>query len=212
MRLFVKGAAPSALKVLIFIFECDRMIETEEVADISSPEFLRMNPFGTVPVLATDAGEFISESLTICRYLDELWDRPGLFGRESRDRLQIEQWERRAELLLFVPGIEYVHHTHPMFATLLDQQPAYVALAADRSRRALQVFEDRLRDSRYLAGEIFSMADITAFLGVGSFTAFGGFDLPTTGPLRRWNDEVSARPSMRILERIAAQMTAPASA
>jgi glutathione S-transferase len=205
MRLHVKGQAPSALKVLIFIAECGRSIEPFEVTDTRSAKFLKLNPFGTVPVLETDSGEFITESLTICRYLDRLWGMPGLFGTGLRDRLQVELWERRADLLLFIPGIEYVHHTHPMFATMIEQQPGYADLLAKRLVKVLEVLEDRLSGSRYLAGETFSMADITAFLGVSAFAAFGAFEIPLTGPLRRWNDEVRKRPSMRLLDAVASQ-------
>lgn len=207
MRLYVKGQAPNALKVLIFVAECGRTIDTEEIADARSPEFLRMNPFGTVPVLATDTGEFISESLTICRYLDDLWGRPGLFGGTANERLQVELWERRAELQLFIPGIEYVHHTHPAFAGMIKQQSAYADLLATRARAMLAAFEDRLGGSRYLAGDFFSMADITAFLGLSALVAFGAMEAPPAEPLARWLEEVGQRPSMGLLRAAAAQLS-----
>src|SRR4051794_33212888 len=79
LKLHVKTPAPSALRVQVFLDECARSLEEVEVPDTRSPEFLKINPFGTVPVLETDLGEMISESLTICRYLDRQWDT-GLFG------------------------------------------------------------------------------------------------------------------------------------
>jgi len=65
MRLYVKTSAPSALKVLIFCDESGRSVEQVEVDDPRSTKFLGLNPFGTVPVLVTDSGRPIAESLTI---------------------------------------------------------------------------------------------------------------------------------------------------
>jgi glutathione S-transferase len=199
MRLFIRTPAPSALKVLIFADECRRHLDTVEVADLMSPDFLAMNPFGTVPVLETNAGEFISESLTICRYLDQFW-AAGLFGGEARDEFEIELWERRAELRLFDPAIEYLHQTHPMFAETHKQQPDVATSLASRARSAMEVFDRQLQARRFIAGGRFSAADITGFLGVFTFASFGVVDLFPLIGLRRWFEEVAARPSMGRLQ------------
>src|SRR5262249_21630569 len=115
MKLYVKTPAPSVLKGQIFLDECGHSLEEIEAEDTQSPVCLQINRFGTVPVLETDSGEMISQSLTICRYLDRQW-QTGLFGGTAEEQLQVELWERRAELLLYVPAIEYVHQMHPMFA------------------------------------------------------------------------------------------------
>ena len=143
MRLYVKMPAPSVLKVLLFAAEAGRRVETVE-ADTSSADFLRMNPFRTVPVLETPSG-FISESLTICRYLDRSWGRTGLFGHSEAEELAIEQWERRSEFMLFIPAVEYAHHVLPMFAQTVRQQPQQAETVAKRSRTFLDLFDAELR-------------------------------------------------------------------
>lgn len=198
MKLYMKTPAPSVLKVQIFLDECGRSIEEIEVADTHSPDFLRINPFGTVPVLETDSGEMISESLTICRYLDRQWDS-GLLGRTASVQLQVELWERRAELLLYLPAIEYVHQMHPAFAGRAEQHPQWAEVLAARARRALAVFNGQLEKAEFIAGYNFSIADITAFLGVSAFAAFGAVELAQFAALASWGEDVGSRPSMQRL-------------
>ena len=80
-------------------------------------------------------------------------------------------------------------------------------LLATRARAMLAAFEDRLGGSRYLAGDFFSMADITAFLGLSALVAFGAIEAPPAGPLARWLGEVGQRPSMGLLRAAAAQLS-----
>jgi glutathione S-transferase len=198
VKLYVKTPAPSVLKVQIFLDECAQSLEEVEVPDTSSPEFLAINPFGTVPVLETDSGEMITESLTICRYLDRQWDS-GLFGQQEDERLRVELWERRAELLLYAPAVEYVHQVHPMFAARVEQHPEWAKVLAARAMHALARFNEQLEKTRFIAGDAFSIADITAFLGISGFVAFGVADLSKVPALERWAGAVGARPSMERL-------------
>lgn len=198
MKLYVKTPAPSALRVQIFLDECGRSLEEVEVPDTRSPEFLEINPFGTIPVLETRSGEMISESLTICRYLDRQWDT-GLFGKSEEERLSVELWERRAELLLYIPAIEYVHQVHPMFAGRIEQHPEWAKVLAARANDALAPFNEQLEKSRFIAGDTFSIVDITAFLAVSGFVAFGAIDLSQFAAVRRWASAVGTRPSMERL-------------
>jgi len=198
MKLFIKTPAPSALRVQIFLDECGQTVETIEVADTGSAEFARMNPFRTVPVLETDRGTFVSESLTICRYLDSIWSTR-LFGSSLEERVEVEMWERRAELQLFVPAIEYVHQTHPMFSGKTRQNAEWALEIAERVRNAAPVFDDQLSRSPFLGGDDFSVADITGLMGLGAFAAFGVLDLSTMPALQRWSEMIAARPSMQRL-------------
>lgn len=198
MRLHVRKGAP-VFKVLMFLAECGREIETVEVDDLHSHEFLRLNPFGTVPVLELESGEAICESLTICRFLDERWGGTGLFGRNPHERLKVEQWERRAELQLFNPSVDFAHHLHPRFAGALRQHPPWARSLAERARDILQILEIRLCECPYLALDRFTMADITAYFGLCAFEALGAFTVPRLGALGRWKRQVAERPCGRVL-------------
>ncbi|HEY0131264.1 MAG TPA: glutathione S-transferase family protein [Allosphingosinicella sp.] len=209
MRLYTRPIAPNALKVLIFMTEGGIEIETVDVGDLAPEDYARVSALRTVPVLETDGGLFITESLTICQYLDVSLPGPSLFGEGLEERTVVAMWERRAELMLMNPAIEYGHHTQPMFAGRLAQFPDWARAHVAQSRKMLELMEARLAEVRYLAGERFTMADLTAFLGWAGLVGWRAIE-PRPGPaLGRWLGEVGARPSMAPLRALAAQFDLP---
>ena len=62
-----------------------------------SAEFVIKNSLGQVPVLELDDGSTLSESVAICRYLEELHPAPPLFGDGAWQRARVEMWTRRIE-------------------------------------------------------------------------------------------------------------------
>jgi glutathione S-transferase len=205
MRLYIRPIAPNALKVVIFLAERGLEVETIDVGDLSEEEYARVSPLRTVPVLETDSGLSITESLTICQYLDSLAEGPPLFGDGLEERTLVAMWERRAELMLMNPAIEYGHHCQPMFAGRLTQYPDWARDHVAQSGKMIALMEARLDAARYLAGERFTMADLTAFLGYAGLVGWGAIE-PRPGPtLGRWLGEVGVRPSMAPLHALAAQ-------
>jgi glutathione S-transferase len=205
MRLYVRPIAPNALKVLVFLIERGLEVETVDVGGLSDEDYARISPLRTVPVLETDSGLSITESLTICQYLDETADGPPLFGEGVEERTVVAMWERRAELMLMNPAIEYGHHCQPMFAGRLIQHPDWAKDHVTQSAKMIALMEARLAGSRYLAGERFTMADLTAFLGFAGLVGWGAIE-PRPGPaLGRWLGEVGPRRSMAPLHALAAQ-------
>jgi glutathione S-transferase len=205
MRLYIRPIAPNALKVMIFLAERGLEIETVDVGALSPEDYGRVSATKTVPVLETDAGLSITESLTICQYLDEVTPGRKLFGEDPDERALIAMWERRAELMLMHPAIEYGHHCQPMFAGRLEQFPGWARSNVARSAKMLALMEERLAETRFLAGERFTMADVTAFLGYAGLVGWGAIE-PRPGPsLGRWLAEVGPRPSMAPLHALAAQ-------
>ena len=209
MRLYIRPIAPNALKVLIFMSERGIKIETVDVGELSPEEYARVSPLRAVPVLETDGGLYITESLTICQYLDAVSTGPSLFGDGAEERAVVGMWERRAEQRLVEPAIEFGHHTQAMFAGRLDQFPDWARANVGRSGAMLALMEERLDESRFLAGESFTMADLTAFLGWAGLVGWRAIE-PGPGPaLGRWLGEVGARPSMAPLRALAAQFGLP---
>ena len=205
MRLYIRPIAPNALKVLVFLAERGIEVETIDVSTLTDEDYGRVSPLRTVPVLATDGGLSITESLTICQYLDAVSPGPSLFGEGPEERALVAMWERRAELMLMNPAIEYGHHCRPMFAGRLEQFPDWARAHVAQSSKMLALMEDRLAGSRHLAGERFTMADVTAFLGFSGLVGWGAIE-PRPGPaLARWLGEVAPRPSMAPLHALAAQ-------
>jgi glutathione S-transferase len=209
MRLYIRPIAPNALKVLIFMAERGIEVETVDVGELSPEEYGRVSALRTVPVLETDGGLFITESLTICQYLDAIAPGSSLFGEGPDERAVVAMWERRAEQRLMEPAIEFGHHTQAMFAGRLAQYPDWARSNAERSAAMLALMEARLDESRYLAGGRFTMADLTAFLGWAGLIGWRAIE-PRPGPaLGRWLGEVGARPSMAPLRALAAQFGLP---
>jgi glutathione S-transferase len=142
MRLYIRPIAPNALKVLIFVAERGIEVETVDVGGLSDEEYGRVSPLRTVPVLETDGGLSIAESLTICQYLDETAPGPSLFGDGLEERTLAAMWERRAELMLVDPAIQYGHHCQPMFAGRLEQFPDWARAYVEQSAKLLALMEE----------------------------------------------------------------------
>ena len=203
MRLYIRPHAPNVLRVAIVAHE--KGITLDLVDASTDPSGYRaINPFGQVPALVLDDGRIVTESLTICQYLDATGDGPALFGDDPAERLAIAMWERRAEFGLFLPTIEYGHHVHPMFATATTQIPAYAATLLPRANEAADIFARTLERSAYVAGDRVTAADVTALLGCVLLTAYGALERSARGALTRWGADVLARDSLATVRQTAA--------
>jgi glutathione S-transferase len=219
MRLYMRPIAPNAVKVFVFMAERGIALEQVDVGDLVPEEFARISPLGAIPVLETDSGLLLSESLTICQYLDAVSDGPSLFGDglEERmlvamlfgdgleERMLVAMWERRGELMLMNPAIEYGHHTQAMFADRMRQFPDWAHAHVEKSKRMIALMEERLESATFLAGEGFTMADLTAFLGYFGLVSYGAIEPLPSPALSRWLREIGARPSMAPMRALAAQ-------
>lgn len=118
-------------------------LHVREDAQFAEP-FNSMNPFHCVPFLVLDDGTVIAESMSICRYLEELHPEPALFGRSAKQRAIIDMRMRRFEPDAFMPALHAVRNHVPLFAgrvvpgtrTALPQLPAMVT----RGREMVEVF------------------------------------------------------------------------
>ena len=96
--------APNPRRVRIFLMEKGISMPFVHVpmrqGAHKSPEFMVKNSLGQLPVLELDDGSTLSESIAICRYLEELHPAPALFGNDAWQRAQVEMWMRRIEFAL----------------------------------------------------------------------------------------------------------------
>ena len=207
MKLYDFGPAANSKRVRMFLIEKDLDIPLVELnvrdgGQFKEP-FTSMNPFHCVPILELDDGTAISESISICRYLEELHPEPSLFGRDPVERALIDMWNRRVELDGFMPALHATRNDIPLFAgrvvpgtrTDLPQSPAMV----ERGKEMLDIFlarlEPQLADNEFIAGANVSIADITCFFVINMANRFemGG---ETRYPnIHRWFTAFSARPS-----------------
>ncbi len=163
--------------------------------DNLSAEFRQMNPFGRVPVLELDDGTFLAESVAICRYLEGLHPEPALFGSTPLEIARIEMWNRRAELNFMLPAASSFRNLSGFFKDREKICEEWGHISAEVAAAALAVFDAHLADTTFLAGDAFSVADITFAIAV-NFAERVQVDLPYDLPnIKRYRKAVTARPS-----------------
>ena len=191
--------APNPRRVRIFLAEKGISIPFVHVpmrqGAHKSPEFMLKNSLGQVPVLELDDGSTLSESVAICRYLEELHPAPALFGEDPWQRAQVEMWSRRIEFGLMNRVAAVWVNTHKYTAHLGTQYADFGEASRVRALKAMAWLDDELKDREFLANAGFSMADIVALTTL-DFGVFIGIGMPAElTHLNAWHTRVSARPS-----------------
>ena len=191
--------APNPRRVRIFLAE--KGVDLPETPvnlmtrEHKSPEHRARNSLGQIPTLELDDGETISETVAICRYLEELHPEPAMFGRTALEKARVDMWVRRVEFVLMMPVGNYWRHFHPRTAALLTQYKDFGESNAETYANAQKWLDRELEKGPFIAGESFSMADICA-LSTVDFAGWIGLPIdPERTHLLAWHNRVSARPS-----------------
>ncbi len=200
MKLYDGGRAPNPRRVKVFLAEKGITVPVEPV-DLGklahkSPAYTAINPLQRVPALQLDDGTIITESIAICRYFERLHPEPPLFGTDAKDMALVEMWERRLEFHLLGPVSHIFRNSHPAMKDMeVPQVPAWAAANRPRVMDFLALLDGELKDRRYIAGDRYTVADITGMIAV-DFMKPAKLAVPETlGNLKRWHAEVSSRPS-----------------
>ena len=188
-------------RVRIFLAEKGVSIERREVDAAgganSTPQFLRLNPLGKLPVLELDDGSAIAESLAICRYLEAMHPQPPLMGRTPREAAHIEMWTLRMDHELSRPIAEAFLHSGEFYRGRIEQVPEVANGSRGRARQTMAWLDGELAGRRHIAGDDYTLADIVAQCAcvLGKAT---GLRIPAElTHLSRWFAEVTARPTAR---------------
>jgi len=199
MKIYDSQTAPNPRRVRIFLAEKGVDVPYEQVdivkADNRSAEFRRKNALGTLPVLELDDGTCIAESVAICRYFEETHPQPPLMGTDARDRALVEMWQRRMELEVFVPITQVFRNGHPFFAGRIPQVAEYGEVCRKAAEARLAWLDTVLAEREFIAGDGFTIADITALCGIDFGRVSKIRIQPEHTHLARWHAAVSARPS-----------------
>jgi glutathione S-transferase len=192
--------APNPRRVSIFLAEKGIEVRREErdlmSGELRLDEFSAMNPWQRVPVLVLDDGRTISESVAICRYFEELHPEPALFGTSPFGKAEVEMWNRRLEFGLFNAVASVFRHLHPKMASLeVPQVEAWGEANKDKVNDELQRLDRRLADHAFVAGDQYSIADITALVAVDFMKPARLARPDDFANVMRWYAVVSARPS-----------------
>jgi glutathione S-transferase len=166
-----------------------------------SDAYAAINPRRVVPTLVLDDGAAIGEIPAIQRYIEEVHPDPALLGTSPKTKAQVAMWDRRVEQEGFASVMEAVRNTVPGLKNRAiagphqyEQIPALVERSRQRIRDFYDDFETRLAEVPFVAGDEFSVADITAVVTVDFATKAAGLPIGVDRPaLKSWYDSISAR-------------------
>ena len=165
------------------------------------PEFVAKNPSATVPMLELKDGTTIAECTAITEYIDHAFPGISLTGKTAKERAVIHMMQRRAEQNLLDAVGTYFHHATPGLGKHLEtyQNKEWGEKQKDRASAGMYYFNRILSERNYIAGTDFSMADITAYMGL-AFADFAKVQIPTEcHNLAAWREKVAQRPSVAAL-------------
>lgn len=202
MLLYHDPRAPNPRRVRIFLAEKSVAYDTIEVlianAMHQTDEFRRKNPLSLLPVLEFSDGRILRESMAICRYIEEQHPDPNLFGADAWERAQIEMWNRHAELELLGPIAQVFRNTHPFWVGRIKQAPEFGEIMREHVALRLSWLEGELGKRAYMAGDRFTVADITALCALDFGKPSGiRINAETQPNLDAWYKRVNERPSMK---------------
>ncbi len=202
MMLIEDSRAPSPRRVRIFLAEKGIDIPRRQLdimkLEHRTPAFAALNPLQKVPVLVLDDGSAISETMAICRYFEALKPEPALFGSGPFGIAQVEMWNRRVEFELLLPVMQAARHLVPAMAILEGRQfPDWGEANKERILRMLDFLDTELRTRPHIAGQDFSVADITALTAIDFMRVLRMPRPEHQSGLNAWHERVSARPGAK---------------
>ena len=174
MKLYTFAPAANALRVEMFLREKELKLETISVNvredELFKEPYNSMNPFNCIPFLELENGTIITETISICRYLDEQSNSIKLFGNDTEEQAIIDMWNRRIELDGFLPLLHSVRNKTSFFKgkvvpgtrTSITQSPEIVERGIEMFDILLNRIEPHLSKNKFLLGDKFTIADITS--------------------------------------------------
>lgn len=172
MELYGSKQAPNSDRVEMFLVEKGVSLSFRNLnlmkGEHHQDSYKALAPNRRIPCLVLDDGTAIRESIAICRYIEETHPEPNLFGRNPLERAQVEMWQRLMEMELMLPIAMCFRHGHPAGAMLEKPQiPEFAATQNAVALKRIKVLNKELADREFLLGDYFSVADITAYIGLG---------------------------------------------
>lgn len=200
MKLYEFEPFPNPRRVRMFLAEKGVSIDRVQVnvpeGEHRTAKITSKNPSATVPFLELDNGSCISECAAISRYIEARHPTPALLGTTPEQQGVVDMWQRRVEDGLFNAILTYFHHATPGLGGLeLYQNREWGEKSRTRAGETMRWLDRELAGRSYVAGDAYSIADITALCGI-DFCKFVDLDIPPEcSNLQRWYDDVSSRPS-----------------
>jgi glutathione S-transferase len=202
MLLYHDPRAPNPRRVRIFLAEKSVAYDTIEVLIATdqhlSVDYRRKHPLSLLPILELEDGRILRESMAICRYIEETHPEPNLFGADAWERAQIEQWNRHAELELLIPIQNIFRNSNAFWQGRIKQAPEFAAIMTELVGARLDWLDKELTGRSYMAGDRFTVADITALCAIDFGKVAKVRLAPDKHPhLIAWHERCAARPSSK---------------
>ncbi|WP_432200809.1 glutathione S-transferase family protein [Erythrobacter sp. W53] len=157
--------------------------------------FKAKNPDATVPCMELECGTNVSRCTPIIEYIDGQFEGASLIGDTPKQRALTQMMNLRAEEGLVDAVGAYFHHATDGLGPELetDQVPAWGERQKGKATATMRYFNDVLADQTFVAGDVYTMADITLLAGLG-FADFAGVSVPEgLNNLNEWRERVAAR-------------------
>ena len=209
MKLYIAPRAPNPRRVQMFLVEkgIDPSAQGIELVHVDlnaqehkSEAFRAKSPLARIPALEFDDGRVLTETRAICTWLEGAYPEPNLMGADATERAFIEMADRRVEWYFMLPIGNCVRHTHPGLAPLEQPQfPEFGRSQGEKMRETAVWLDGELQCQPWIAGERFTIADITAFCAL-EFARLMRFQAGEQGlpALQAWRDRMAQRPSARV--------------
>jgi len=203
LKLYSGKFAPNPRRVEIFLKE--KGLNKVEIVRVDmvglehkKKAYLKKNSLGLLPTLELDDGRMLTESGAICEYLEELYPEPTLFGYEAWQRALTREANRIAELGLLVNAAKAFQHSSKFFKGRWEQLHQNVTQGQKSFTRHLERIDELLADRTWLAGDLFTVADITAICAIDFGSTSGCRVNPDLEHVTRWLTAIRERPSCQI--------------
>lgn len=206
ITLYDCSTAPSPRRARILLAEKGIRQETVQV-DLRNGEQLgeayrKINPQCTVPALRTEEGAILTDNAAITAWAEARYPDPPLLGTTPLEKAEIASWNWRAEFEGLLAIAEAMRNTSPALANRALAGPANYAQIPELGRRGLQrlqrflvVLNERLDGRDYIAGDRFSVADITAVVAVDFARVVKVKPGEQHPHLLRWRAKIGERPA-----------------
>tara|TARA_Y100001970_G_scaffold126602_1_gene156554 strand:+ start:1768 stop:2358 length:591 start_codon:yes stop_codon:yes gene_type:complete len=192
--------ANSPRKVRMFIAE--KNISDIEIINIDlmsgehkTPEYRAIAPNSRIPALELDDGTVIMESTAICRYIESLYPEPNLFGESAIEIASIEMWQARIYNELMIPLAMAFRHLHPGMSNMEIQNKDYGETQKNIGIKSLKYFDTVLSESKFVAGDRFTFADIQMITTTDFFIGLNRLSMGDYPQIKRHFNLMSERSS-----------------
>ncbi len=200
MKLYNNEMANSPRKVRMFIAE--KNISDIEIINIDlmsgehkTPEYRAIAPNSRIPALELDDGTVIMESTAICRYIESLYPEPNLFGESAIEIASIEMWQARIYNELMIPLAMAFRHLHPGMSNMEIQNKDYGETQKNIGIKSLKYFDTVLSESKFVAGDRFTFADIQMITTTDFFIGLNRLSMGDYPQIKRHFNLMSERSS-----------------